>query len=214
VRVIAMYNNYLKRIFDFSAALSALIVLAPLMAIIAILLRGTIGSPVIFRQRRPGLGERLFDCLKFRTMSDARDSHDKLLSDAERLTSIGRFLRRSSLDELPQLWSILRGDMSFIGPRPLLEQYLAYYRPEERRRHSVRPGLTGWAQIHGRNSVPADERFAMDVWYVDHQTWQLDLHIFFTTIWIVIAQRGYLTDPVSALPDLRLTRTPIASSKD
>jgi lipopolysaccharide/colanic/teichoic acid biosynthesis glycosyltransferase len=151
----------------------------------------------LFRQRRPGLHERGIVCLKFRTMTEARDQNGRLLPDEERLTPLGSFLRRTSLDELPQLWNILRGDLSFIGPRPLLEHYLPYYTPAEHRRHSVRPGLTGWAQIHGRNRLSFDQRLAMDVWYVEHVSWFLDVKILLVTFWVVLTQRGFAMDKIS-----------------
>jgi lipopolysaccharide/colanic/teichoic acid biosynthesis glycosyltransferase len=145
---------------------------------------------VLFRQQRPGLNEKPFLCLKFRTMIDAYDSDGRPLADDKRLTKLGRFLRRTSLDELPQLWNIIKGDLSFIGPRALLMQYLPYYSAEEHRRHNVRPGLSGWAQVHGRNFLPFDERLQMDIWYVDHLSWQLDLRILFLTVLAVARQEG------------------------
>lgn len=191
----------LKRPFDILSAVILLILAAPLMLLIAAAVRLTMGRPVLFRQVRPGLNERLFTCFKFRTMNEARDQKGRLLSDVQRLTRLGQLLRRTSLDELPQLWNILRGDLSVVGPRPLLERYLPYYTDEERRRHCVRPGLTGWAQIHGRNWVPFDERLAMDVWYVEHVSWYLDFRIVVATLWIVLMRRGITADGhVAALP--------------
>jgi sugar transferase EpsL len=191
----------LKRPFDILSAVILLILTAPLMLLIAAAVRLTMGRPVLFCQVRPGLSERLFTCLKFRTMNEARDQKGRLLSDVQRLTRLGLLLRRTSLDELPQLWNILRGDLSLVGPRPLLERYLPYYTDVERRRHYVRPGLTGWAQIHGRNWVPFDERLAMDVWYVDHMSWYLDFRIVIATLWIVLVRRGITADGhASALP--------------
>jgi lipopolysaccharide/colanic/teichoic acid biosynthesis glycosyltransferase len=184
-----MYRT-IKRIADFTAAAALLVCTAPLMAIIAAAVLAAIGRPVLFRQRRPGLNEHIFTCLKFRTMTDARSPDGTLLPDRLRLTRFGRFLRRTSLDELPQLWNILTGDLSFVGPRPLLEEYLPYYSSVERRRHSVRPGLTGWAQIHGRNSTSFEERLAMDIWYVDHASLTRDFRILLSTIWLVISQKG------------------------
>jgi sugar transferase EpsL len=191
----------LKRPFDVLSAVILLILTAPLMLLIAAAVWLTMGRPVLFRQVRPGLSERLFTCFKFRTMNEARDQKGRLLSDVQRLTRLGLFLRRTSLDELPQLWNILRGDLSLVGPRPLLESYLPYYTDVERRRHCVRPGLTGWAQIHGRNWVPFDERLAMDVWYVEHMSWYLDFRIVIATLWIVLIRRGITADGhASALP--------------
>ena len=184
----------IKRISDVLAAAAGLFFTAPLMFLIAVALRLSVGKPVLFRQRRPGWNERPFVCLKFRTMTDDRNSNGQLLPDEQRLTWFGALLRRTSLDELPQLWNVLRGEASLVGPRPLLERYLPYYTEAERRRHSVRPGLTGWAQIHRRGCLPFDERLAMDVWYVDHMSWRLDLRIVLTTIWIVLTQNGAVPD--------------------
>jgi sugar transferase EpsL len=196
----------LKRPFDILSAVILLILAAPLMLLIAAAVRLTMGRPVLFRQVRPGLSERLFTCFKFRTMNEARDQKGRLLSDVQRLTRLGLLLRRTSLDELPQLWNILRGDLSVVGPRPLLERYLPYYTDEERRRHCVRPGLTGWAQIHGRNCVPFDERLAMDVWYVEHMSWYLDFRIVIATLWIVLMRRGITADGHAAAMPLDVQR--------
>jgi sugar transferase EpsL len=193
-----MYYRF-KRILDVVGASCSLILAAPLMVTIGAAVLVSMGAPILFRQRRPGLNERMFTCLKFRTMTDARDRDGRLLREECRVTSLGRLLRRMSLDELPQLWNILRGDLSFIGPRPLLEEYLPYYTPWERRRHSVRPGLTGWAQIHGRNSVLLDERLARDVWYVDHASLALDFRILVSTIRLVITQQGINPDSQTSL---------------
>jgi lipopolysaccharide/colanic/teichoic acid biosynthesis glycosyltransferase len=187
----------MKRIIDFTGALLCLIVAAPLMIFVALVVRVTLGSPVLFRQKRPGLHEQLFTCLKFRSMTDARDSDGRPLSDDQRMTRCGTLLRRTSLDELPQLWNILKGDLSFVGPRPLFEIYLPYYTPEERRRHTVPPGLTGWAQIHGRNCLSFDERLSLDVWYVDHMSFSLDLRILLSTLIVAVTQAGYATDSAS-----------------
>jgi len=188
----------IKRAIDFVVGCTGIAVFAPVMLIVSVAIRLVTGGPILFRQPRPGLKGQPFSCLKFRTMSDKRDETGELLSDANRITPLGAWLRRTSLDELPQLWNIIRGDLSVIGPRPLLMEYLPYYTAEEHRRHSVRPGLTGWAQIHGRNHVDFDERLKMDVWYVDHLSWQLDLHIVVATIGLVFTTRG--TDLVSYLP--------------
>src|SRR6516164_9701896 len=177
-----IYWRWLKRWLDILGGLAGLVFAAPLLLIVAGLVRIFMGKPILFRQERPGLNGRLFTCLKFRTMTDKRDENNELLSDRERIVHLGRFLRRTSLDELPQFWNIVRGDLSFIGPRPLLKEYVPYYTPQEQRRHSVRPGLTGWAQIHGRNDQGFDERLKLDVWYVDHLSWRLDLSILLATI--------------------------------
>lgn len=193
-----MYREWIKRAIDVAAALAALLVFAPLLVVVSLLVRVTLGSPVLFRQERPGFNGEPFTCLKFRTMTGKRDESGNLLGDRERMHPMGAWLRRTSLDELPQLWNIVRGDISFIGPRPLLKEYLPYYTSEERRRHSVRPGLTGWAQVHGRNEINFDERLRMDVWYVDHLCWLLDVRILLATIQIVFSAKG--TDLVSYPP--------------
>lgn len=178
---------------------SAMLVLcAPVMLFVSVLIRVIMGRPVLFRQERPGLNGQPFTCLKFRTMADKRDDRGVLLADRERMVPLGTWLRRTSLDELPQLWNIARGELSLIGPRPLLTEYMPYYTVEEQRRHSVRPGLTGWAQVHGRNIVNFDERLKMDVWYVDHMSWQLDLRILLATARLVFSAKG--TELVSYLP--------------
>ncbi len=208
-----MYPKF-KKLLDVVGATALLILTAPLMLLIAAAVRFTMGRPVLFRQVRPGLNERLFTCFKFRTMNEAPDQKGRLLSDEQRLSRLGLLLRRTSLDELPQLWNILRGDLSIVGPRPLFESYLPYYTNEERRRHSVRPGLTGWAQIHGRNCLSFDERLAMDLWYVEHMSWRLDLRIVLVTIWVVLTQRGVTTDrSVLLVPlDVQRSRSPAAAS--
>lgn len=193
-----MYRRRIKRAIDFIFGFAGFVVSAPLMLVVGILIRVIMGSPILFRQERPGLHGRLFTCFKFRTMTDKRDENGQLASDRERMVPLGTWLRRTSLDELPQLWNIVRGDLSFIGPRPLLTEYLPYYTPEEQRRHSVHPGLTGWAQIHGRNNLGFDERLKMDVWYVDRLSWQLDLRILLATIRLVFTGSG--TDLVSYPP--------------
>jgi lipopolysaccharide/colanic/teichoic acid biosynthesis glycosyltransferase len=180
----------LKHCADYCAALLALLLLAPLLLLVALLVRWRLGAPVLFRQQRPGFGGRPFKLLKFRTMTSQRDASGALLPDAQRLTPLGRWLRSTSIDELPELINILRGEMSFIGPRPLLIQYLPLYSPEQARRHQVRPGFSGWAQINGRNALSWEEKFRLDVWYVDHQSLALDLRIFLLTIWIVIRRDG------------------------
>jgi len=177
-----------KRLFDIVASALALVVLSPALLLLAAAIRWRMGGPVLFRQRRPGLHGRPFKLLKFRTMTDARGPGGALLPDAARLTSFGRFLRAASLDELPELLNVLKGDMSLVGPRPLLMQYMERYTPEQARRHEVRPGITGWAQVNGRNSTTWEERFTHDIWYVDHQSFLLDCLIMIRTA--VILFRG------------------------
>lgn len=178
-----MYRYFFKRFLDFIFALAALVVLLPFFAIVIIWLHfANKGAGVFFTQERPGLAARLFKVIKFKTMTDERNDAGELLPDAQRLTKIGRFVRSTSIDELPQLLNVLRGDMSFIGPRPLLVQYLPLYTATQARRHDVRPGITGWAQVHGRNTISWSEKFALDVWYVDHITFRTDIIILCITI--------------------------------
>ncbi|MBO9325457.1 MAG: sugar transferase [Roseiflexus sp.] len=185
-----MYRYHLKRVFDLCVASIALVTLAPLLLILATLVRIRLGAPVIFRQQRPGLHGRPFTMLKFRSMTNARDAEGNLLPDEQRLTPFGRFLRSSSLDELPELINVIRGDMSLVGPRPLLMEYLDRYTPEQMRRHEVRPGITGWAQVNGRNAISWDQKLTLDVWYVDHLSFWLDLRILALTIWRVAQRDG------------------------
>ncbi|ENY74786.1 undecaprenyl-phosphate galactose phosphotransferase [Pseudomonas putida TRO1] len=180
----------LKRLFDVVAAVAGLALLSPVIAIVAILVRRKLGSPVLFRQVRPGLHGKPFEMVKFRTMRDAVDSQGNPLPDAQRMTRFGSFLRSSSLDELPELWNVVKGDMSLVGPRPLLMEYMSLYDAEQRRRHDVRPGVTGWAQINGRNALSWEEKFKLDVWYVDNRTFGLDLKILFLTVKKVIVKDG------------------------
>jgi lipopolysaccharide/colanic/teichoic acid biosynthesis glycosyltransferase len=177
-----LYRSYIKRPLDVIFASAALVLFAPMMAIVAVVILVTMGHPVVFRQQRLGRGESVFTFFKFRTMSFATDRAGLLLPGAQRLTKTGRFLRISSLDELPQLWNILRGHMSFVGPRPLLVEYLPYFKPRERKRHDVRPGLTGLAQISGRNDLDWDQRFKFDVQYVEQHDFKLDAYIAFVTV--------------------------------
>lgn len=180
--VVGGYNSCVgKRLFDLIVSALLLILLSPLLVVVAVLVRLRLGSPVLFTQPRPGLGAKPFHLVKFRTMADRRDPDGELLPDVERLDRFGSFLRSSSLDELPELWNVLRGDMSLVGPRPLLMRYLERYSPVQMRRHEVRPGITGWAQVNGRNNLPWAERFEMDVWYVDHRSFVLDLKILWLT---------------------------------
>jgi len=179
-----------KRIFDLIAASIGLLLLSPLLLVVSLLVRNRLGSPVLFRQVRPGLHGVPFKIYKFRTMTDKRDENGILLSDAERLTPFGRFLRSSSLDELPELFNVLKGEMSLVGPRPLLMEYLERYTPEQARRHEVRPGITGWAQVNGRQNIKFSKRLEYDVWYVDHQCFFLDMKILLLTFYRVLQQQG------------------------
>ena len=186
---------------DFAAAGIGLVASLPVLALIALGVRLGKGRPVLFRQVRPGRHGRPFTLCKFRTMTDARDTKGDLLPDAERLTSFGRFLRSTSLDELPELWNVLKGDMSIVGPRPLLMQYLDQYTPEQARRHEVRPGITGWAQVNGRNTLTWEEKFAHDVWYVDHASLALDLRILFLTFKQVLVRDGISASGEATMPE-------------
>ena len=180
----------MKRLFDFAFALLGLIALALPLLILIVLVRRKLGSPVFFRQVRPGLDGKPFEMVKFRTMTDERSPDGQLQPDAVRLTAFGRFLRSTSLDELPELWNVLKGDMSLVGPRPLLMEYLPLYTPEQARRHEVRPGVTGWAQVNGRNAISWEEKFELDVWYVDHQSLWLDIKILWLTVKKVLVREG------------------------
>lgn len=196
----------MKRLFDIFAAAAALVALSPVLFCVALLARRRLGTPVLFRQTRPGKNGRPFEMLKFRTMTDARDSEGRLLPDAERLTSFGRFLRSTSLDELPELWNVLKGEMSLVGPRPLLMEYLPLYSAEQARRHEVRPGLTGWAQVNGRNALSWEEKFAFDVWYVDNRSFWLDIKIILLTIAGVLKRSGISAEGEATMP--RFSGTP------
>ena len=180
----------MKRLFDLLVALFALLFLALPLLMIALLIRLKLGGPVLFCQVRPGLHGRRFTMVKFRTMTDERGPDHALLPDAQRLTPFGRFLRVTSLDELPELWNVLKGDMSLVGPRPLLVEYLPLYSPEQARRHEVRPGITGWAQVNGRNAISWEEKFERDVWYVDHRSFWLDINILWLTVKKVLVRDG------------------------
>ena len=193
----------MKRAFDIVLALAALVLLAPVLLVVALLVRVLLGSPVLFRQQRPGLGGRPFYILKFRTMTDARDASGALLPDAERLTAFGRFLRSTSLDELPELLNILKGEMSFVGPRPLLMEYLPLYSPEQARRHEVRPGITGWAQVNGRNAITWERKFALDVEYVERQSLLFDLRILAMTAALVLRREGISAQGEATMPRFR-----------
>jgi lipopolysaccharide/colanic/teichoic acid biosynthesis glycosyltransferase len=180
----------IKRIFDVLVSAAALVALLPVIVVVALLVHRRLGSPVLFRQTRPGKGGKPFQMVKFRTMLDALDAQGNLLPDSERMTPLGQFLRTTSLDELPELWNVLKGDMSLVGPRPLLMEYLPLYSKEQYRRHDVRPGVTGWAQVNGRNSISWDEKFKLDVWYVNNQSLWLDLKILFLTVKKVLVRDG------------------------
>lgn len=186
-----MYKHGLKRLIDFSIALVAVIILAPIFLVVTIWLHlANKGAGAFFFQERPGLNGRIFKVMKYKTMTDERDIMGELLPDEQRLTKVGRFVRSTSLDELPQLFNVLKGDMALIGPRPLLPQYLPLYSKEQMRRHEVRPGITGWAQCHGRNAISWKQKFEYDVWYVDHLSWLVDLKIIFITIGAVLRRSG------------------------
>ena len=184
------YEKYIKRLLDIVLSALALVILSPVLLIVAVLVRVRLGSPVIFRQPRPGRDGKSFDLYKFRTMTDERDAEGNLLPDGDRLTAFGKWLRSTSLDELPELWCILKGDMSIVGPRPLLVKYLPLYNEEQRHRHDVRPGLTGWAQVNGRNTLSWEEKFQYDVWYVNHLSFLTDMKVIGLTISKVINREG------------------------
>ncbi len=180
----------MKRLFDFSVALVALILLSPLLLIVSILVAKNLGRPILFQQVRPGLNGKLFTMVKFRTMTDGKDSNGNLLPDSERLTPFGKFLRSTSIDELPELVNVLKGEMSLVGPRPLLMDYLEKYNDHQARRHEVRPGITGWAQVNGRNAIDWEQKFDLDVWYVDNRSFWLDLRIIFLTLYKVFKKEN------------------------
>ncbi len=180
----------MKRLFDMVTSFCALLLFSPIIALVAWKIRKNLGSPVLFRQTRPGLNGRPFDMVKFRTMKDAMDAQGNILPDADRMTPFGNKLRSSSLDELPELWNVLKGDMSLVGPRPLLMQYLPLYNKEQARRHEVRPGVTGWAQINGRNAISWEDKFQLDVWYIDNRSFWLDIKILLLTVKKVFFKEG------------------------
>lgn len=189
-----MIYKYIKRILDIISSLLAIIILSPLLAVTAVLVKTKLGSPVLFKQERPGKDEKIFTLMKFRTMTDERDESGELLPDEVRLTKFGKFLRSTSIDELPELFNILKGDMSVIGPRPLLVKYLPRYNEHQHRRHEVRPGLSGWAQVNGRNSISWEEKFDLDVEYVDNYSLSKDINILFMTVMSVIKRDGINSD--------------------
>lgn len=191
----------IKRCIDIVGAGLGLIVLSPVLAVVAIAIWLDMGRPILFRQIRPGLNGQAFSMVKFRTMSNKRDSQGNLLPDEQRLTPLGKFLRKTSLDELPELFNVIKGDMSLVGPRPLLMQYLERYTPEQARRHEVRPGITGWAQINGRNAISWEEKFALDVWYVDNCSLWLDIKILAITIWKVFRREGISAEGEATMPE-------------
>lgn len=191
----------MKRLMDFFGAGFGLFLLAPVLIVVAIMIWRQMGAPVLFRQTRPGLNGKPFEMVKFRSMRDAIDAQGNPLPDSERLTTLGQFLRASSLDELPELWNVLKGNMSLVGPRPLLTEYLPLYSPEQARRHEVRPGVTGWAQINGRNAISWDQKFALDVWYVDNRSLLLDLKIIWLTLRKVVKREG-----ISAAGEATMTK--------
>ena len=197
----SLYRRFGKRALDLGLVVPALVVLAPVAVGVGAMTRAKLGSPALFRQRRPGRDERIFELVKFRTMSDARDANGALLEDDQRLTSFGRRLRRTSLDELPTLWNVLRGEMSLVGPRPLLLQYLDRYTPHQRRRHEVPPGITGWAQVNGRNTLSWEEKFDLDVWYVENVSLRTDLAILFRTVIQVLGQSGISAEGHATMPE-------------
>lgn len=196
----------MKRVFDLGVASLALITTMPLLTVVAVAVWLDLGRPILYRQERPGLNGKPFQIVKFRTMRNIAAADTTELADAARLSRLGRWLRASSLDELPELWNVLRGEMSLVGPRPLLTEYLPLYSPEQRRRHDVRPGITGWAQIHGRNALPWEERFELDVWYVDHQSLWLDLEILCRTVGKVLSRTGITEDGQATMS--KFTGTP------
>lgn len=199
----SIYGAGGKRFLDLAMAVPALLLLAPVFGAIALVGRIQMGVPVLFCQVRPGLGGRPFRLWKFRTMTDGRDEQGRLLPDEQRLTRLGRFLRSTSLDELPELWNVLKGDMSLVGPRPLLMEYLPLYSPEQARRHEVRPGLTGWAQVNGRNAISWEEKFAFDVWYVDHVSFGLDCRILWRTFRQVFRRAGISAEGHATMPKFK-----------
>lgn len=190
----------MKRLVDIAGSCAALILLSPVILFVAILIRLRMGAPVLFSQQRPGRDGRPFRMLKFRTMIDACDRNGELLSDAERLTPLGRFFRSTSIDELPELWNVLKGEMSLVGPRPLLMEYLPLYSAEQSRRHDVRPGLTGWAQVNGRNALSWEEKFALDCWYVDNRSFGLDIRILAMTVAKVLKRDGISAEGTATMP--------------
>ncbi len=198
-----MYKHFFKRLIDFILSLIALIVLSPILLIVAILVRTKLGSPVIFKQERPGLNEKIFTLYKFRTMTDAKDEQGNLLPDEIRLTKFGKLLRSTSLDELPELFNILKGDMAIVGPRPLLVRYLPLYNEHQKHRHDVRPGFTGWAQCNGRNAISWEEKFDLDVYYTKHVSLLLDIKIILKTVKVVLFREGISSETSVTMEEFR-----------
>ena len=204
----SFYEKYIKRLLDILLSGGALLILWPVLLVTAILVRTKLGSPVIFCQERPGKDEKIFKLYKFRSMTDAKDENGNFLPDEVRLTKFGKLLRSTSLDELPELWNILRGDMSIVGPRPLLVKYLPLYNEEQRRRHAVRPGLTGWAQANGRNAISWEEKFRLDVEYVDHISFALDVKTIFLTVKNVLRREGISSETAATMEEFKGTKEP------
>lgn len=198
-----MYKHFFKRLIDFILSLIALIVLSPILLIVALLVRTKLGSPVIFKQERPGLNEKIFTLYKFRTMTDAKDEQGNLLPDKIRLTKFGKLLRSTSLDELPELFNILKGDMAIVGPRPLLVRYLPLYNEHQKHRHDVRPGFTGWAQCNGRNAISWEEKFDLDVYYTKHVSLLLDIKIILKTVKVVLFREGISSETSVTMEEFR-----------
>jgi lipopolysaccharide/colanic/teichoic acid biosynthesis glycosyltransferase len=197
----SLYQRGLKRVFDVTLSLGFLIVFSPLLLLLSFLIRITLGSPVFFRQPRPGFHGKIFTLYKFRTMRDVVDAQGVLLSDADRLTTLGRLLRKWSLDELPSFLNVMKGEMSLVGPRPLLIEYVPRYSRQQMRRHEVMPGITGWTQIQGRNAISWDEKFKHDVWYVEHVSFWLDLNILFRTLSVVLSRKGIHAEGFATMPE-------------
>ena len=206
-----MYRNIIKPVLDFLTALIAFIVLSPIFVVVTVGLWFANDGKPVFYQLRPGKGERIFRIIKFKTMNDRCDANGQLLPDAERLTKIGAFVRKTSLDEIPQLLNVLKGDMSVIGPRPLLPQYLPLYNETQKRRHEVKPGITGWAQVNGRNAISWEKKFELDVWYVDHQSFVLDLKILFLTVKKVFIREGISQEGQATMEEFRGGRSTTSS---
>ena len=202
------YEKYIKRLLDIVLSGGALLVLWPVLLITAILVRTKLGSPVIFCQERPGKDEKIFKLYKFRSMTDQRDENGNLLSDEVRLTKFGKLLCSTSLDELPELWNILKGDMSIVGPRPLLVKYLPLYNEEQKHRHDVRPGLTGWAQANGRNALSWEEKFKLDVWYVEHISFATDVKTIWLTVKNVLRREGISSETAATMEEFKGTKEP------
>ena len=203
---VGFYEKYIKRLLDFTLSFLALIILSPVLLVTAVLVRIKLGSPIIFHQERPGKSEKIFRLYKFRSMTDECDENGNLLPDNERLTRFGRILRSTSLDELPELLNILRGDMSIVGPRPLLVKYLPLYNEEQKHRHDVRPGLTGWAQANGRNAISWEEKFKLDVWYVQHISFWVDVKVIFMTVKKVFCRDGISSETSVTMEEFSRTK--------